>query len=87
MVTAILKIVEMTLLKHLTQGEILPENNAFGDKYNVTGTYIILHVINCPFIFKTLITMNSLCCVNVTLKGHYLPNRKFVLPIKTIRYD
>jgi hypothetical protein len=35
MVTAILKIVEMTLLKYLTR--ILPENNAFGDKYNITG--------------------------------------------------
>jgi hypothetical protein len=38
MVTAILKIVEMTLLKYLTKGKkILPENNAFGDKYNVIG--------------------------------------------------
>jgi hypothetical protein len=37
MVTAILKIVEMTLLKYLTKEKILPENNAFGDKYNVTG--------------------------------------------------
>jgi hypothetical protein len=22
-----------------------------------------------------------------TLKGHYLPNRNFLLPVKTIRYD
>ena len=36
MVTAILKIVEMTLFKYLTKGKKnLPENNAFGDKYNV----------------------------------------------------
>jgi hypothetical protein len=38
MVTAILTIVEMMLLKYLTNGgEILPEKNEFGDKYNVTG--------------------------------------------------
>jgi hypothetical protein len=38
MVTAILKIVEMTLLKYLTKWKkILPENNVFGDKYNVIG--------------------------------------------------
>jgi hypothetical protein len=35
--TTILKIVEMMLLKYLTKGKILPVNNAFGDKYNVTG--------------------------------------------------
>ena len=23
----------------------------------------------------------------IFLKGHYLPNRKFLLPVKTIRYD
>jgi hypothetical protein len=34
MVTVILKIVEMTLLKW---EKIIPENNAFGDKYNITG--------------------------------------------------
>jgi hypothetical protein len=32
MVTAIFKNVEMTLLKYLTKGIILPENNAYGDK-------------------------------------------------------
>ena len=33
MVSAILKVVEMTLLKYLTKWEkILPENNAYGDK-------------------------------------------------------
>jgi hypothetical protein len=35
MVTAILKIVEMMVLKYLTKGgKIFPENNALGDKYN-----------------------------------------------------
>ena len=24
---------------------------------------------------------------NTFLKGHYLPNRKFLLPVKTIRYN
>jgi hypothetical protein len=41
-------------LKYLTKGKILPENNVFGDKYNVIGKK---YVINFPFIFKTLITM------------------------------
>ena len=25
--------------------------------------------------------------LNLNLKGHYLPNRIFLLPVKTIRYD
>ena len=25
--------------------------------------------------------------LQIMLKGHYLPNRKFLLPVKTIRYD
>jgi hypothetical protein len=32
MVTAILKVVEIMLLKYLTKGKIFPENNAYGDK-------------------------------------------------------
>jgi hypothetical protein len=33
MVTAILKVVEMTILQYLKKGEnILPENKAYGDK-------------------------------------------------------
>jgi hypothetical protein len=31
------------------------------------------------------IYQNSMYCNR--LKGHYLPNRKFLLPVKTIRYD
>jgi hypothetical protein len=34
---------------------ILPENKAYGDKKQI--------IINCPFIFKTLITLNSCCCI------------------------
>ena len=65
MVTAILKTVEMTLLKYLTKGK-----KSFPKTMHLMTNTIILHVINCPFIFKTLITMISCVCVNT----HFLIN-------------
>ena len=51
MVTAILKIGEMMLLKYLTK-----EEKSFPKTMQQVN---YLNVINCPFIFKTLTTMNS----------------------------
>jgi len=37
----------MTLFKYLTKGEKnLPENNAFGDKYNVIGKLFYMELIS-----------------------------------------
>jgi hypothetical protein len=37
--------------------------------------------------FKSSLELVLYVCFTSTLKGHYLQNRKFLLPIKTIRYD
>jgi hypothetical protein len=43
MVTAILKIVEMMLLKYLTKGKKSFPNNALGDKYNVISQLFLFN--------------------------------------------
>ena len=38
-------------------------------------------------IFQPSDKIKLICKFKSALKGHYLPNRKYLLPIKTIRYD